>query len=136
MILSDFLTYLRARKGGVFYSDVAEATGLSTLRIVRAERTLSVSDLTSEEIDRLAAYFDVPADELREARKNARGDLTVYLASKQKSGEPARLRLRPDLVVSGAIAWRDRHAVALRQPDHSAMVVYRSSVTAWGEESS
>jgi hypothetical protein len=132
MILSDLLMYLRARKGGVFYSDVSEATNLATLRIVRAERTLTVPDLTSDEIDRLAAYFDVPAEELREAKKKSRADLTSYLASQEKSGAPAQLRLRGEQNVSGTIVWRDRHAVALRQPDRTAVVVYRSSVEEWG----
>lgn len=134
MILSDLLMYLRARKGGVFYSDVSEAIEIPTLRLVRAERTLTVPDLTTEEIGRLAEYFNVPVLDLREAKRRSRADLTSYLAGLEKSGAPARLRLRGDQSVSGPIVWRDRHAVALRQPDRSAVVVYRSSVEAWGEE--
>src|SRR5947208_3231074 len=80
MVLSDLLAYLRARRGGAFYSDVAEETGIPTLRLVRAERTFTVPDLTADELDRLASYFAVPAEELRAARLQSRGDLTSYLA--------------------------------------------------------
>src|SRR5436305_1292565 len=100
MILSDLLTYLRARKGGVFYSDVAEAVEIPTLRLVRAERTLTVPDLTSEEIGRLAEYFDVPAATLREAKRRSRADLTAYLAAQEKSGAPVRLKLQGDQVAT------------------------------------
>src|SRR5450759_2423898 len=81
MTLSDLLTYLRARKGSIFYTDVAEAVGLPMLRLVRAERTASVPDLTLEELERIAAYYEVPVDELREARLQGRADLTTYLAA-------------------------------------------------------
>src|SRR5438067_6396446 len=63
MTLSDLLCYLRAKKGGVFYSDVTEAVDIPMLRLVRAERTLSISDLTAEELGRLAEYFAAPLDE-------------------------------------------------------------------------
>lgn len=134
MTLSDLLAYLRARRGGVFYSDVAEATGISTLRLVRAERTLANPDLTPDEIERLAAYFALPAEDLRAAQRQARADLTSYLAKQEKAGGPARLRLQGDARVDGAVVWRDRHAVALRQPDRTTLVVYRSSVEGWGED--
>ena len=132
MTLSDLLTYLRARKGGAFYSDVAEAVGLPMLRLVRAERTVTVPDLTSEELGRIAAYYDVPIAELREARLQGRADLTTYLALQEKAGAPAQLRLQGDDEVSGKILWRDRHAVALEQADRTSLVVYRSSVERWG----
>jgi hypothetical protein len=134
MILSDLLTFLRARKGGVFYSDVSETVEIPTLRLVRAERTLTVPDLTPEESNRLAEYFDVPAEELRQAKRRSRADLTAYLAGLEKSNAPARLRLRGDQIVSGAVLWRDRHAIALRQPDRAALVVYRSAVEGWGAD--
>jgi hypothetical protein len=133
MTLSDLLTYLRARQAGEFYSDVAEATGIPILRLVRAERTFSVPDLTSEELDRLAAHFGVPPEELRAARLQARGDLTSYLAHGEKSRQSIQLRLKGDGRVTGPVVWRDRHAVALRQPDRSVLVVYRSSVESWGD---
>jgi transcriptional regulator with XRE-family HTH domain len=132
MTLSDLLALLRARKGGVFYSDVAEAVEISTLRLVRAERTFTVPDLSPEEINRLAEYFGVPASQLRDAQRQARGDLTSYLAQQEKEKAPARLRLLEDLTVSGPVEWRDRHAVALRQPDETVLVVYRTSVESWG----
>jgi transcriptional regulator with XRE-family HTH domain len=133
MILSDLLTYLRARKGGVFYSDVADAVGLPLLRLVRAERTMTVPDLTLEELRRLAEYFEVPTDDLARTRLRGRGDLTSYLAAQEKANQPARLLLRGGSNVTGLVEWRDRHAVALLQPDRSSMVVYRSSVEEWGD---
>jgi hypothetical protein len=133
MTLSDLLTYLRARKEGIFYSDVSDATEIGTLRLVRAERTYTVADLSPDEINRLAEYFGVPADQLREARLRSRGALTAYLDEQDKAKAPASLRLLGDARVAGSILWRDRHAVALRQPDGSALVVYRSSVDRWGE---
>ena len=132
MTLSDLLAYLRARKGGAFYSDVAEATGIPTLHLVRAERTFTVPDLTRDELERLASYFGVPAEDLQAARLQARGDLTSYLAKREKTSAPARLELQGGATVSGPVVWRDRHAVALRQPDDSVLVVYRSSVERWG----
>ena len=133
MTLSDLLACLRARRGGEFYSDVAEASGVSTLRLVRAERTYTVADLTPEEIERLATHFGISADELRQAQRSARGDLTSYLAKQEKAGEPVQLNLQGGGQVSGPLVWRDRHAVALRQPDDSILVVYRSSVDTWGD---
>lgn len=135
MTLSDLLAYLRARKGGVFYSDVTETIGVPTLHLVRAERTFTVPSLTPEEVGRLAEYFDVPVDELRQAQRQSRSELTNYLGAREKTEAPIHLRLLGDARVSGRVAWRDRHAVALRQPDDSILVVYRSSVDAWGEAS-
>ncbi|HEY8885651.1 MAG TPA: hypothetical protein VIO35_10095 [Chloroflexota bacterium] len=132
MTLSDLLCYLRAKKGGVFYSDVTEAVEIPTLRLVRAERTLSISDLTVEELSRLAEYFEVPVEELRDAQRQARADLTAYLAQHEKNRTTARLRLLGDVDVTGPVVWRDRHAVALRQPDDMVLVVYRSSIESWG----
>jgi transcriptional regulator with XRE-family HTH domain len=134
MTLSDLLTYLRAQRGGPFYSDLAEAVDIPVLRLVRAERTFSVPDLSADELNRLAEYFNVPARELHEARLRSRGDLTAYLARQEKAAAPAQLRVRGAGPVSGLVAWRDRHAVALRQPDGAMRVVYRSSVDSWGEE--
>lgn len=133
MTLSDLLIYLRARKGGVFYSDVAEAIEIPTLRLVRAERTFSVPDLTPEELNRLAEYFGISAEELRAAQRQCRADLTAYLGAQEKANAPAYLTLLGDVQVSGPVVWRDRHAVALRQPDGSTMVIYRSSVERWGQ---
>jgi hypothetical protein len=132
MILSDLLTFLRARKGGVYYSDVAEAAGIPMLRLVRAERTTTVPDLTTEEVARLAEYFDVPVGELREAKRHGRADLTAYLGTQEKAGAPVQLHLQGNVDVSGTILWRDRHAVALEQSDRTSLVVYRSSVERWG----
>lgn len=132
MTLSDLLTFLRARQGGVFYTDVAEAVEIPALRLVRAERTMSVADLAPEELGRLAEYFGVPAEELRAARRQTRADLTHYLDEQQKAGTPVSLRLHGDATVAGPVAWRDRHAVALRQPDDSILVVYRSSIDSFG----
>ena len=136
MILSDLLTFLRARKGGVYYSDVAEAVGIPMLRLVRAERTTTVPDLTADELTRLAEYFDVSVGELRSARRHGRADLTAYLGTQEKAGAPAQLHLQGGVDVSGRIRWRDRHAVALEQPDRTSLVVYRSSVDRWGPTSS
>ncbi|HLH74043.1 MAG TPA: hypothetical protein VKX96_12225 [Chloroflexota bacterium] len=131
MTLSDLLPYLRARKGGVFYSEVSEGTGIPPLRLVRAERTFTVPNLTAEELDRLAAYFDVPVDQLRQAATESRSILTTYLATREKDGRPAHLNLVGGVHVSGMVAWRDRHAVGLRQPDDTCLVVYRSNVEGW-----
>jgi hypothetical protein len=136
MTLSDLLTFLRARKAGIFYSDVAEATEIATLRLVRAERTYTVPDLSPDEINRLAEYFGVPAEQLHEARQQSRGALTAYLGENEKAKTPVTLRLLGDASVTGPIIWRDRHAVALSQPDGSTLVVYRSSVERWGDASS
>ncbi|HVC32694.1 MAG TPA: hypothetical protein VNL16_04215 [Chloroflexota bacterium] len=133
MTLSDLLTYLRARKAGVYYSDVAGALGIPTLRIVRAERTHTVPNLTPDELGRLAEYFEVPVEELRQAQRQTRHDLTTYLGTQERAGAPAYLRLLGGIAVAGPVVWRDRHAVAVQQPDQSVFVVYRSSVEAWGE---
>ncbi len=134
MTLSDLLMLLRARKGGIFYSDVAEAIGIPTLHLVRAERTYTVPNLSPDEINRLAEYFGVPVDDLRRAQRQPRSELTTYLGTREKEAAPVQLRLAGETRVSGQVAWRDRHAVALRQPDDSVIVVYRSSIESWGED--
>lgn len=133
MTLSDLLTLLRARKGGVFYSDVADAVEIPVLRIVRAERTLSVPDLTPDELGRLAEYLDAPLEELERARLVNRGDLTAYLAACEKEKRSADLTLVGEARVSGPVSWRDRHAVGLAQPDGTTIVVYRSNIDRWNE---
>jgi hypothetical protein len=133
MILSDWLMHLRAAKGGAFYSDVAEAVEIPTLHLVRAERTMSVPALTAEELGRLAEYFGVPAEKLRQAQRLSRSDLTSYLASREKANQPVTLTLKGAGPVSGALIWRDRHAIALRQPNQSTLVVYRSAIDSWGD---
>lgn len=134
MTLGDLLALLRARKGGAYYSDVAEAVEIPILHLVRAERTFSTPQLTPEELTRLAEYFAVPVERLEDARRRSRADLTSYLAECEKEHRPAALTLVGQQKVSGAILWRDRHAVALRQPDGAALVVYRSNVDSWEEE--
>lgn len=134
MTLGDLLALLRARKGGAYYSDVAEAVEIPILHLVRAERTFSTPQLTPEELTRLAEYFEVPVERLEDARRRSRADLTSYLAECEKEHRPAELTLVGQQKVSGGIIWRDRHAVALRQPDGSALVVYRSNVDSWEEE--
>ncbi|HLZ09432.1 MAG TPA: hypothetical protein VKT80_12630, partial [Chloroflexota bacterium] len=104
--------------------------------LVRAERTTTVPDLTADELSRLAEYFDVPIDELRSAKRHGRADLTSYLGAQEKAGVPAQLHLQGGADVSGMIRWRDRHAVALEQPDRTSLVVYRSSVDRWGPTTS
>src|SRR4051812_35533792 len=94
MVLSDLLSYLRARKGGVYYSDVAGIIDVPMLRLVRAERTMTVPDLTPDEIGRLAEYFDVSVDLLRASQRQGRADLTSYLAAREKARAPARLLLQ------------------------------------------
>ena len=131
MTLSDLLAYLRARNGGVYYSDIAEATGIPSLHLVRAERTYTVANLTRDEIERLASFFGVTTEELLQAQKRVRSDLTAYVAAQEKDGLPIHLCLVSGATVSGQLAWRDRHAIALRQPDQSTVVVYRSNVTSW-----
>jgi|GEM_PF-6121931 len=131
MTLGDLLTLLRARKGGVYYSDLSEAVEIPTLRLVRAERTFSTVDLSAEEIARLAEYLDVPVDRMEEARQRSRADLTSYLAECEKEHRAAQLTLVGNQKVSGPIIWRDRHAVALRQTDGAVLVAYRSNVDGW-----
>src|SRR5579883_3072516 len=90
MTLGDLLVHLRARAGGVFYSDVAEATGIPVLRIVRAERTTSVPDLSDAELARLADYFGVPIEELQQAKRQTRAEVTAYLGGQEKAHAAAR----------------------------------------------
>ncbi|MBX6772460.1 MAG: helix-turn-helix transcriptional regulator [Chloroflexi bacterium] len=132
MTLGDLLVHLRARAGGLFYSDVAEATGIPVLRIVRAERTTSVPDLSDAELARLADYFGTSIEELQQAKRQTRAEVTAYLGGQEKAHAPARLQLRGAGVVSGPVVWRDRHAVALRQPGGAVLVVYRTSIERWG----
>ncbi|HEX5417913.1 MAG TPA: hypothetical protein VFZ25_19830 [Chloroflexota bacterium] len=134
MTLGDLLTLLRARKAGAYYSDVAEAVEIPILSLVRAERTFSTPRLTPEELTRLAEYFGVPVERLEEARRRSRADFTSYLAACEKDHRSATLTLVGQETVSGTILWRDRHAVALRQPDGSVLVVYRSNVDSWEED--
>jgi len=131
MTLSDLLPFLRARKEGSFYSEVSEVTGISTLRLVRAERTFTVPDLTNDELSQLAAYFAVPVDQLRQAQLATRTSLTTYVARRESEKLPAHLELVGGVQVSGMVDWRDRHAIGLRQPDGTCLVVYRSSVEGW-----
>lgn len=128
MTLADLLMYRRARKGGAYYSDVAEAIEIPTLKVVRAERTFSAVDLTEEELGRYAEYLDIPVEELLTARSQTRSSLTNLLAHAQSRNEPVHLELLGGVQVAGPVLWRDRHAIGIGQDDGRIAVVYRSSI--------
>jgi hypothetical protein len=132
MSLGDYLRYLRAVKGDLTPWDIEEATGVPSGHYRQMEqRYRAVGD--DEALVKLAAYFQVPLEELTWRREKSRKALSTALDHAQQTAASIRLQLRmPPLTFSGKVLWWDLGATLLELDDGSGQVVIqRCMVDDW-----
>ena len=130
MSLGDYLRYLRAMKGGPTPWDIQEATGVpSGLYRQMEQRYRAMGD--EETLVRLAAYFDVPVEELRWRFDWPRKLLSKALVEAQEEGRPIRLHLRTGETFEGRVEWWDLGATLLTLTNGEQVVVQRHVVETW-----
>jgi len=128
--LGDYLRYLRAMKGGPTPWDIQEATGVpSGLYRQMEQRYRAMGD--EETLVRLAAYFDVPVEELRWRYDWPRKLLSKALVEAQEEGRPIRLHLRTGETFEGRVEWWDLGATLLTLTNGEQVVVQRHVVETW-----
>jgi len=128
--LGDYLRYLRALKGGPTPWDIQEATGVpSGLYRQMEQRYRAVGD--EETLVKLAAYFEVPVEELRWRYDWPRKSLSAALVEAQEEGRPIRLHLRTGESFEGRVEWWDLGATLLTLADGEQVVIQRHVVETW-----
>ena len=131
MSLSDYIKLLRARKGGVTPLEMQEVTHIPVHEINYIEMKHRRIGEDDEMLARLAAYFDVPLEQLQWHRERYRKRLTAVLYQRQDSGEPITLKLESGHELSGTVNWFDRAVVALAQEGAEQLVIERHAVADW-----
>lgn len=131
MSLSDHLRYLRAMKGGLHISDVAQAAGVAKVVDVNmAEK--QYRPLTDEGLmEKLAAYYGRPLEEFQWHNTRSRKQFTYFINKAWREETAVSLVLRHGETVSGMVADTDLACVALRLADGRLLVVQRHAVIDW-----
>jgi hypothetical protein len=132
MSLGDYVRYLRAMKGGPDFWTVEEATGVPgrTLReIEQRYRRVGESD---EDLQKLAAYYAVPIEELTWRREKWRKLLSEALQTAHAEDRSIRLVLRDGPTFEGRVLWWDLGAAELElHAGGGQLVVQRHAVDDW-----
>lgn len=132
MSLSDHLRFLRAMRGGPSLVEVCAAIGEPSGARVRAIE-LHYRDVSDDEIiERLAAYYAVPAAELQWHRARSRRALALHVHAAMQANREVTLHLRSRETLRGQPVWWDLAAIGL-QPEGGGplLVVQRHAVIDW-----
>ncbi|MFB0545704.1 MAG: helix-turn-helix domain-containing protein [Anaerolineae bacterium] len=132
MSLGDYLRYLRAMRGGPTPWEIAEAAGLDSPRLISEieQRYREIGD--DETLEKLAAYYQVPVEELRWRWGRSRKAFTAFAEAAMKSGQPVLLHLRLGEDLAGRVLWWDLGAIGLEPQDGTAeIVVQRHIIDDW-----
>ncbi len=130
MSLGDYVRYLRALKGGPTPWQIEEATGVPSgiyRQIEQRYRAIGEDDI----LDRLAAYYQVPATELTWRYAWSRKALNAALAYAQENQAPVALEIRGGELIAGQLIWWDLGAIAVAEADGQTVVVQRHIVDRW-----
>lgn len=132
MSLGDQLRFLRAMKGGPSTREIAQAIGLERITPLREieQRYREIGD--DALLEKLAAYFQVPVEELKWHRARYRKALSRFLEEAQQQGKRVALRLRSGETLTGKIMWWDLGATGLQPDEGELLVVQRHAVIDWG----
>lgn len=130
MSAGDYLRYLRAAKGGPTPHDIQEATGVKAGEYRHMEQRYRAVG-TEAELASLAAYFDVPVEELTSRMEWTRKALSAALVEAVEQDAPIRLELRSGHTITGKVQWSDLGAALLLIEDDQEMVVQRHMVDRW-----
>lgn len=130
MSLGDHLRYLRA-VANVETHEVAAALGLDspTPLTIAEMRYRPVED--DELLQKLAAFYNRPVDELHWHNARARKFLTFYLEKAIHEQEPIHLTLRGGAELHGQPEWWDLAAIGLRDASGRLLVVQRHAIIDW-----
>lgn len=130
MSLGDYVRFLRAGKGGPTPWQIEEATGVPSgvyRQIEQRYRAVGEDDI----LERLAAYYEVPVEDLTWRHAWSRKALNAALAYAQENKAPVSLELRGGEVIEGHLQWWDLGAVALTNAGGEMVVVQRHIVDRW-----
>lgn len=130
MSTGDYLRYLRAVKGGPTPQDVEEATGVKAGDYRQMEQRYRAMG-SEEALVSLAAYYQVPAEELISRVPWTRKALSAALVEAVEQDAPIRLELRSGHTVTGKVQWSDLGSALLLQEDGREVVVQRHMVDRW-----
>ena len=130
MSAGDYLRYLRAVKGGPTPQDIEQATGVAAGAYRQIEQRYRAMG-TEEELASLAAYFEVPAEELTGRVEWTRKALSAALVEAVEMDAPIRLELRSGHQWTGKVQWSDLGAALLQLEDGQEVVVQRHMVDRW-----
>jgi transcriptional regulator with XRE-family HTH domain len=113
MSLSDYIKYLRAKHGGDTPWEIAEASGVPAGAIHLLEVKHRRVGENEEQLEKLAAFFDVPVEELTKRREAYRKRLTFFLEELAGSDTSITLKLEDGEELEGAVQWYARESLAL-----------------------
>lgn len=130
MSTGDYLRYLRAVKGGPTPQDVEEATGVKAGDYRQMEQRYRAMG-SEEELASLAAYYQVPAEELISRVPWTRKALSAALVEAVEQDAPIRLELRSGHTLTGKVQWSDLGSALLLLDNGQEMVVQRHMVERW-----
>ncbi len=132
MSLGDYLRLLRALRGGPTCLEVGLGAGLSAPNLVAQieRRYREIGD--DKTIERLAAYFQVPVEDLRRYQGRYRKALSVFLDEAWRSGRPVRVSIWTGETLTGRVVNWDMAAFGLAPSDGSPeILVQRHAVDDW-----
>lgn len=130
MSAGDYLRQLRAVKGGPTPQDIELATGVAAGAYRQIEQRYRAMG-SEEELAKLAAYFDVPTEELSSRVEWTRKALSAALVEAVEMDAPIRLELRSGHTLTGKVLWSDLGAALIRQDDGQEIAVQRHMVDRW-----
>lgn len=130
MSAGDYMRYLRAVKGGPTPQDIQDATGVPAGIYRQMEQRYRAMG-TEEELASLAAYFEVPVEELTNRADWTRKALSAALVEAVEMDAPIRLELRNSHEITGKVVWSDLGAALIQREDGQEIVVQRHMVDRW-----
>jgi transcriptional regulator with XRE-family HTH domain len=130
MSASDYLRYLRAVKGGPTPQDIETATGVPAGAYRQIEQRYRAMG-KEEELASLAAYFEVPVEELTSRVEWTRKALSAALVEAIEQDALIRLELRSSQTLTGKVQWSDLGAALLQLENGQEVVVQRHMVDRW-----
>lgn len=134
MSLSDRIKYLRAVTGGLTPWEIADKSGVPAREIHLIEVKHRRVGENDEMLQKLAAFFNVPVDDLTGRREAYRKRLTFFLEESQEQSASVVLKLEGGEDVEGTVAWFGREAVSILPTgggDTTPLVVQRGWVADW-----
>jgi len=130
MSTGDYLRYLRAVKGGPTPQHIEEATGVKAGDYRQIEQRYRAMG-SEEELAKLAAYYEVPVEEMTSRVEWTRKALSAALVEAVEQDAPIRLELRNGHAVTGKVQWSDLGAALLLNDAGQEIVVQRHTVDRW-----
>ena len=130
MSAGDYLRYLRAMKGGPTPQDIEDATGVKAGTYRQIEQRYRAMG-SEEELASLAAYYEVPVEELTSRGEWTRKALSAALVEAVEMDAPIRLELRSGHALTGKVLWSDLGAALIETDDGREIAVQRHIVDRW-----